>query len=73
MSASAVLPLTLTASVLSCFSSNPDGGANLYHVKDLLGHETVDTLRHYAKLNVDDLRKTLARCHPRERADQAQP
>jgi len=43
---------------------NYTGRANLYHVKDLLGHETLDTLRHYAKLNVDDLRKTLARCHP---------
>jgi hypothetical protein len=36
------------------------GGANLYHVKDLLGHETLDTLRHYAKLNVDDLRGVMA-------------
>ncbi|MGD0261323.1 MAG: tyrosine-type recombinase/integrase [Verrucomicrobiota bacterium] len=57
----------------SCATEMIRGGANLYHVKDLLGHETLDTLRHYAKLNVDDLRKTLARCHPRERADQAQP
>jgi site-specific recombinase XerD len=44
-------------------------GANLYHVKDLLGHETLDALRHYAKLKVVNLRKTLARCHPREHAD----
>lgn len=57
----------------SCATEMIRAGANLYHVKDLLGHETLDTLRHYAKLNVDDLRKTLARCHPRERADQAQP
>ena len=57
----------------SCATEMIRAGANLYHVKDLLGHETLDTLRHYAKLNVDDLRKTLARCHPRERGDQAQP
>jgi site-specific recombinase XerD len=53
----------------SCATEMIRGGANLYHVKDLLGHETLDTLRHYARLNVEDLRKTLARCHPRERAD----
>jgi integrase/recombinase XerC len=56
----------------SCATEMIRAGANLYHVKDLLGHETLDTLRHYAKLNVEDLRKTLARCHPRERADQTQ-
>jgi integrase/recombinase XerD len=48
----------------SCATEMIRAGANLYHVKDLLGHETLDTLRHYAKLNVDDLRKTLVRCHP---------
>lgn len=53
----------------SCATEMIRGGANLYHVKDLLGHETLDTLRHYAKLNVDDLKRTLARCHPRERTE----
>ncbi len=53
----------------SCTTEMIRAGANLYHVKDLLGHETLDTLRHYVKLNVEDLRKTLARCHPRERQD----
>ena len=41
----------------SCTTEMIRGGANLYHVKDLLGHETLDTLRHYVKLNVDDLGK----------------
>ena len=27
----------------------------------------LDTLKHYARLNIDDLRKTHARTHPRER------
>jgi len=58
----------------SCATELIRGGANLYHVKDLLGHETLDTLRHYVKLNVEDIRETLRRCHPRERAsDQAKP
>lgn len=34
----------------------------------VMTHEqTKAMLRHYVKLNVEDLRKTLARCHPRER------
>jgi len=52
----------------SCATEMIRAGANLYHVKDLLGHETLDTLRHYVKLDVEDIRKTLLRCHPRERA-----
>jgi integrase/recombinase XerD len=51
----------------SCATEMIRAGANLYHVKDLLGHENLDTLRHYVKLNVEDLRKTMARCHPREK------
>jgi len=31
----------------SCATEMIRAGANLYHVKDLLGHETLDTLRHY--------------------------
>jgi len=44
------------------------GGANMYHVKELLGHESLDTLKHYAKLTIIDLKKEHQRCHPRERA-----
>jgi integrase/recombinase XerD len=53
----------------TCATELIRGGANLYHVKELLGHETLDTLKHYAKLNIDDLKQTHARCHPREQAD----
>lgn len=51
----------------SCTTELIRGGANIYHVKDLLGHETLDTLKHYAKLNITDLKKTHAKCHPREK------
>jgi site-specific recombinase XerD len=27
------------------------GGTNLYHVKELLGHESLATVRHYANLS----------------------
>jgi site-specific recombinase XerC len=44
-------------------------GANIYHVKELLGHENFQTLKHYARLNIGDLQQTHARCHPHERED----
>lgn len=51
----------------SCATELIKGGANLYHIKELLGHESLDTLRHYAKLTITDLKKTHEKCHPRER------
>jgi site-specific recombinase XerD len=39
----------------------------MYHVKELLGHESLETLKHYAKLTILDLKKEHARCHPREK------
>jgi len=55
----------------SCATELLRGGANMYHVKDLLGHATLNTLQHYARLTIDDLKKTHEKCHPRER-DEAQ-
>ena len=43
----------------------------MYHVKELLGHESLDTLKHYALLTIVDLKKTHARYHPRERDGKA--
>jgi len=51
----------------SCATELIRGGANMYHVKELLGHESLDTLKHYAKLTITDLKKTHEKCHPRER------
>ena len=50
----------------SCTTELIRGGANMYHVKELLGHESLDTLRHYTKLTIIDLKKTHEKCHPRE-------
>ena len=44
-----------------------DRGADLKTVQQLLGHESLDTLKHYAKLNIQDLKETHRKCHPRER------
>jgi len=51
----------------SCTTELLRSGANMYHVKDLLGHESLETLKHYAKLTITDLRATHRKCHPRER------
>ncbi len=63
------LPVTVTPHTLrrSCTTELIRGGANLWHIKELLGHEHLDTLQHYAKLSIADLKKTHAKCHPRER------
>jgi len=54
----------------SCTTELIRGDANMYHVKELLGHESLNTLKSYAKLTITDLKKTHEKCHPRER-DQA--
>ena len=51
----------------SCTTELVKSGANLWHVKELLGHEDLRTLQHYARLNIEELKKTHAKCHPRER------
>jgi len=51
----------------SCTTELIRGGAGMYHVKELLGHESLDTLQHYARLTIHDLKKEHQRCHPREK------
>ena len=65
------IPVNVTAHTFrrSCTTELLRGGANMYHVKELLGHESLDTLQHYAKLTITDLRETHRRCHPRERGN----
>jgi integrase/recombinase XerD len=53
----------------SCTTELLRGGANMYHVKELLGHESLETLKHYAKLTITDLKATHEKCHPREREE----
>lgn len=38
-------------------------------LKDLPGHESLETLKRYTRLTVDDLRKTDGKRHPRERGE----
>ena len=53
----------------SCATELIRNGANIYHVKELLGHEKFDTMRHYAMLTIVDLKKTHEKCHPREKEE----
>jgi site-specific recombinase XerD len=41
--------------------------ANLYNVKEMLGHESLETLKHYTKLTITDLKRTHKKCHPRDK------
>ena len=63
------IPVTPHTFRRSCTSEMIKGNANLYHVKQLLGHKSFETLNHYAKLDITDLRKTHERCHPREKEE----
>lgn len=40
--------------------------ADLRHIQELLGHASVESTQVYTHLEVQDLKETLARCHPRE-------
>lgn len=63
------LPVTVTPHPIrgSCTTELIRGGPNRWIVKELVSHEQLDTLQHYAKLTINDLKKTHAKCHPRER------
>jgi len=43
------------------------GGADVRHVQELLGHKDVSTTALYTKVDTSTLAKVLRRCHPRER------
>jgi site-specific recombinase XerD len=46
------------------------GGADLRHVQQLLGHKQIHTTHLYTTVDLSDLKKTLKKSHPRERAFQ---
>lgn len=60
----AVSPHTLRH---SCATHMLKRGASLRHLQQLLGHSSLTSTEHYTRVEVSDLRKVIARCHPRER------
>jgi integrase/recombinase XerD len=43
------------------------GKASIRHVQELLGHQSLQSTAVYTRVNIDDLREVVSRCHPRER------
>jgi site-specific recombinase XerD len=52
----------------SCATEMIKANANIYHVKEILGHESLETLKRYTRLTIADLKETHRRCHPRAKA-----
>lgn len=51
----------------SCATEMIKNKANLMHVKELLGHNSMDTIQAYCNLSIVDLKEAHQKCHPRER------
>ena len=63
-------PLTAHMFRRSCTSELVRGNANIYHVSRMLGHESLETLQHYVRLNITDIQETHRKTHPRERHEE---
>jgi integrase/recombinase XerD len=50
-----------------CATHLLQGGADVRHVQQLLGHSSVQTTALYTKVEVGDLARVIGRAHPRER------
>ena len=51
----------------SCATHMLRRGAGLRQLSELLGHESLDTTGIYTRVEISDLAKVVALCHPRER------
>lgn len=51
----------------ACATELARSGADIWAVKELLGHESLDHLIHYVRLELADLKKMHAKFHPRDR------
>lgn len=50
----------------TCATHLLQGGADVRHVQELLGHQSLETTQLYTRVALQDLRELLARAHPRE-------
>jgi integrase/recombinase XerD len=50
----------------SCATHMLRHGASLRHIQELLGHASLTSTEHYTRVEISDLRKVIAKCHPRE-------
>ena len=51
----------------SCATGMIKNNANVMHVKDLLGHNSLETVQMYCNLSIVDLKEAHRKCHPREK------
>ena len=54
----------------SCATELIKSGGNPYHVKEFLGHESLNTLKRYVNLSANEVRGMHAKCNPRERDEE---
>lgn len=65
------LPVDVTAHTFrrSFATEMVRAGVNLWLLNQQMGSKSIEALRPYIKLTIPDLKKTHARCHPREKDD----
>jgi site-specific recombinase XerD len=61
------IPITPHSLRHACATHLLQGGADVRHVQELLGHRDITTTALYTHVTIEDLRKAIERAHPRER------
>ena len=60
-------PLTCHGLRHSCATHLLQGGADILHIQEMLGHRTLTATQIYTHVAAADLKRVHARCHPREK------
>jgi site-specific recombinase XerD len=52
----------------ACVTHLLRGRADVRHIQELLGHERLETTAVYTRVEIENLKRALAKAHPRHRA-----